>query len=405
MKCKIFLSCSIIALFVIQSGIGYSQTLSQNLLMNPGAESKTEGWVNLAGTSETSSTVFFSGNNSFQVSENKAEQKVDVTSYISSIDEGTTEAFIGGWVFTYYFSTHITLGIRFLDSLGFEISTWEQSQIQSYNAFKEVKYRVKIPKLTRQIAFSFYSSDYSYIDDLSLQLYYTPVSPTPTPTSIVPLPTPTIAPTFTPQPSMISPVESIPFSEGTAAANKLLYFPPGAPGEYNLGDVFFRPLTTSPGDETYTDGFGISATLDPGEVVTFYGNPISVENDYVYLRVSSWTTELGVSLALGALDATPSDNIAQAALNGSIEANILMDASRFKNKFGYLEVFYKPERGAIVPVFQAVVGKDGKRATLQFDNLEIYRIPKNLMPSFNGTVGTATIQSYFRIGERILSSP
>lgn len=203
----------------------------------------------------------------------------------------------------------------------------------------------------------------------------------------------------------ISPVFVYSFNGTSSEENQILLIPPGNPGEYNLGDVFFRSLTTSAGDEDYTDGFGVSITLDPGEGVTCYGNPIAVEEDYVYLRIGAWTTEAGVSLALGTLDATPAENIAKASLNGSVEANILMDASRFKNKFGYLEAFYKSERGAVVPVFQAANGKDSKRVAIQFDNLEIYRIPKISLPKFSGNVSQTSIQSYFRVGDRVLSSP
>jgi len=110
-------------------------------------------------------------------------------------------------------------------------------------------------------------------------------------------------------------------------------------------------------------------------------------------------------LALGALDATKADNLAGAALNGAIGVNIMMDASRFKNQFGYLEAFYKAERGAIVPVLQAANGKDGKRVTVQFDNLEIYRIPKESFPTLKSSMDKPSGKILIRIGDRILFGP
>ncbi len=213
--------------------------------------------------------------------------------------------------------------------------------------------------------------------------------------------TPPVTPPGPGVPVTISPTIVYPFSGATSDANKLVLFPPGSPGEFNLGDVYFRPLTTKTGDEDYTDGFGVSAILDPGEGVTFYAAPLPAGEDYVYLRIGAWCTESTVSLAVGALDAVAGNNLASAALNGSIEANILMNAGRCKNKFGYLEAFYKCERGAIVPVFQAANSPDAARVTVQFDNLEIFRISKDQMPTFSSG-NQAGAKRFFRLGDRLV---
>jgi hypothetical protein len=69
--------------------------------------------------------------------------------------------------------------------------------------------------------------------------------------------------------------------------------------------------------------------------------------------------------------------------------------------FVYLEAFYKSERGAIVPVFQAANSPNAARVTVQFDNLEIFRIPKDQLPNF--TSGNhAGAKRFLRIGDRMI---
>ena len=217
------------------------------------------------------------------------------------------------------------------------------------------------------------------------------------------VPTPRATPT--PGTGTISPIARYTFSGATAADNDLFSAPPGIPGDFDIGDVIFGSLTIQAGDEDYTDGFGVSVTLDAGQGVIFFGNPIPVEDDYVFLRISAWTTGNKVSLAVGALDAVPADSLVMAMLNSSIGVNILTDPQRLLNQFGHLEAFYKPERGAIVPVFQAANRPNGERVTVQFDNLVIYRIPKSSLPTLSAGDGAPSAKGFFRIGERILPEP
>ncbi|MDX9754047.1 MAG: hypothetical protein RBU29_08810 [bacterium] len=358
--------------------------LSPNLLLNPGAESELEGWVNLAGTLGVSSEQKYNGANSFDLGwDEAAEQNVDVSVYANEIDSGNTEAIIGAWVYTQYSFSEVTLRLKYFDDFGFEIGQWEQSQIKSYRIWGEYRYRTAIPTKTRRIAFVIKSSyEQSFLDGLLFHFYYTPLAPTATPTP-VDVPTPTVTPipqvTPSPTPSGMLPAARYTFSEGSAAANHLLYFTPGAPGDFALGDVAFRPLLVQSADGPYTDGFGISVTLDPGEGVTFYASPLPVGEDYVYLRIGVWSSSPTVSLALGALDAKPSDSLATAEINGTIEFNLMLGATRFVQKFGALEAFYKSERGAVVPVFQVVNGGTDA-CTVQFDTLEIFRIPPTMLP-------------------------
>lgn len=173
--------------------------------------------------------------------------------------------------------------------------------------------------------------------------------------------------------SSITLMSSNDFNLSTSAENKLLAVPPGAAGQFDMADVFFKPFSADSVDFSYTDGFGASITLDAGEGVILFGNPMEVGDDYVYMRISAWTNNANVAIALGALDAQPAANLSGAALNGSVEANILLNCSRFVNRFGHIEAFYKSERGAIVPVVQ-ITSNTSQRVIVQMDNLEIYRL-------------------------------
>ena len=84
---------------------------------------------------------------------------MNVNSFSSVIDADLAEAFVGGWVYTDSSGVEVTLGLRFIDTFGFDISSWEQNEIKHVGIWKEVKYRVKIPKVTRTIAFTIYSNN------------------------------------------------------------------------------------------------------------------------------------------------------------------------------------------------------------------------------------------------------
>lgn len=374
-KCYVF--------WIMACAIAGAQTISDNQLPNSGAEGGLDGWFILAGTAYHSSVYQYEGYNSFSLYENaKIEQKVDVSAWAEAIDAQTAQAFLGAVIYCRNEKGMGGFGLRFIDHLGFEISKWQQADFTSFNEWKEIQTIAEIPRGTRTIAFQLINATVNgivYFDEASLRMMISGPAPTPTvtptPTLAQPSPTPEI-PSPTPG-TALTPCVVYSFNQPTAQENGLLFFPPGAPGDFELGDVYFRPLTSVSGYERYSDGFGITVTLDEGEGATFYGRPVACEDDYVFLRISVSVNAPGAVLALGALDAVEAQDLAGANLNGSIEANLLMDASRFLNRFDTLEVFYRPERAAIVPVFQVVNATQGGKVTVQFDNLEIYRIPQS----------------------------
>ncbi|MFB3788208.1 MAG: hypothetical protein ACE15F_17750 [bacterium] len=360
-----------------------AQTISDNRLPNPGAEEGLDGWVILSGTVFHSSAYQYQGYNSFALYENaKIEQKVDVSDYAEAIGAHAAQTFLGAVINCQDENGQGGFGLRFIDHLGFEIGKWQQADFASFNEWKEIQAIVDIPQGTRTIAFQLVNAAANgrvFFDEafLRMMIYEPTPTPTVTPTPTLVQPTPTLAaPSPTPG-GALSPFVVYSFNQPTASENGLLFFPPGAPGDFDLGDVYFRPLNFATGYNRYSDGFGITVTLDGGEGATFYGRPAACGEDYVFMRISVSLNAPGAVLAFGALDAVEAPDLAGANLNGSIESNLLMDASRFLNRFDTLEVFYRPERSAIVPVFQVVNPPQGEKVTAQFDNLEIYRIPKN----------------------------
>jgi hypothetical protein len=374
---------------IIITPLTSGQTISDNLLQNPGAENGTNEWTALVNRIETSSNAH-TGTKSFNHRGLNGggdgylvvEQRVNVTTFTTAIDSGQADAVVGMWANT----TNDFAGIilEFYDSIGIAIGDWKNETLSSPNGWKEFKYRIPIPANTRTIAFQFTGATETRtsgvgnnlnidFDDLSLQILSNE-PPTPTPT-VTPIPTP-----IQPTPQPVTPDVLYTFDNPTLAENDLIEFPPGRAGEYSLADYFFRPLTTQTNDNAYTNGFGLSLVVEPGTGATFYGKPLTVSGEYVFLRVSAWASNQNVSIAIGALDATESDTVANANLNGSIGVNILFDAIRFVERFDHLEALYFPERNAAVPVFQVSNTSTDERVTVQFDNLEIYRIPKNQFP-------------------------
>ena len=192
--------------------------------------------------------------------------------------------------------------------------------------------------------------------------------------------------------------------QDTAEANGLLVAPVGSgENQKELGRVRFnRPMV---GGEEFTDGLGMNFDLDGSEAAILYGNPVAVGQDYMYMRISAKTDSENISIALGALDAKEAISLAEADISGSMEINILANAKRLLNAFGYVEVFYKPERAdetAIVPVLQ-VVNVSELPALVEMDNLEIYRIPKETFEAALGSGGNANkVRSFLRIGDKVI---
>ncbi|MFB3787833.1 MAG: hypothetical protein ACE15F_15850 [bacterium] len=358
--------------------------LGDNLLKNPGAEEELIWWNSLS-VVVTAYPPSHTGTYSFELpfleQVSYLLQNIDLSKYADLIDQGLLDALVGGWRYTEYSPNECWIEVRFLDRLGFEISRWKQEHISTPALeWAELKYQLSLPPQTRGVAV-YYRKDVNHqaysLDDLFFRpLLRESSQPTATPPPFS-LPTPTNTPP--PQPNT-SPGVTYHFNESTPAGNHLLIFPPGRPGEYNLGEVFFRPLSIPAGSERFTDGFGLVVSLDAGEGVTLFGPPYVIESDYAFLRVNAWVSDANVSLALGALDADAADTLAGANVNGSIGLNLLQNAARFVNHFASLEAFYKSERRAIVPVIQAVNPNPEGNLSVQFDNLEIYRITTNDFP-------------------------
>ncbi len=202
------------------------------------------------------------------------------------------------------------------------------------------------------------------------------------------------------------------FSASTSEENNfMLSSPPG----FELGEVNFGLINMTPNELDYTDGVGIVVNLAQNQGATFYGKPFEVENDdYVFVRISTRTTSANVSLGIGLLDAQMANTFAESAVDGSLGLNLDMNAQPYMDRFCYLWACYEPKRDAVVPVFQAA--NSGEMVTVQFDNLEVIRTSKYLLPSVirnllnvtsENNVGKIdfrlkTIDRFFKIGDRVL---
>lgn len=201
--------------------------------------------------------------------------------------------------------------------------------------------------------------------------------PTPTPTPIPPTPTPT---PIQFNPAVVQAAYKNTFNQPTSDANGLIIVPPGAPGEYELAAVEFGVQSlTSIHDNELADGIGMTISLNQREGALIFFPPQTTEDDLVLIRASIRASHPEATLAIGLLDAVPSDNIAGAMLNGTLGSNIVLDSSRFVNEFRRLEAVAPSERGAVVPLIQ-VTNTRNIQMTVEIDNLQLFRISNDAQP-------------------------
>lgn len=168
--------------------------LSSNLLINPGAESGTTGWIIVEGVIESltdgecEGISPHSGERLFAVGgvcENhpygEAYQLIDISIYGDEIDSETGFAHFGGFLSNWGGSDKPEFGLVFLDGAGYEISATETFSTlnPSWTNFNET---ALIPQNTREIQFVLMGTRYSgsdndsYFDDLFFR-YSTSESP------------------------------------------------------------------------------------------------------------------------------------------------------------------------------------------------------------------------------------
>jgi len=162
---------------------------SENLLLNPGAEQGTLGWMVTEGYMESLEAYtcdgiephsgdyyFIVGALCNTVSYSEAYQEVDVSEYADCIDQGLAFANYGGYLSDWGSSDHPEMTVAFIDEDGNEI--FRPEPFGTYNAFWTLfSEQHEIPMGTRFIQTILMGTRYagddndSYFDDLFLKIW------------------------------------------------------------------------------------------------------------------------------------------------------------------------------------------------------------------------------------------
>lgn len=173
-----------------------TSALSNNLLLNPGAEEGTEHWtavlgpIESLGDGECDSVPPHGGSRLFAVGgicsdesdEGAAYQRVDLSPWSEAIDDGQATALYGGWMRNYGGSDRPELAVAMLHENGSELTRSEPLS-SATGSWTEMLASVPLPFGTRAADFHLYgtrnagSDNDSYFDDLSLRLLIDAGSP------------------------------------------------------------------------------------------------------------------------------------------------------------------------------------------------------------------------------------
>lgn len=128
---------------------------------------------------------------------------------------------------------------------------------------------------------------------------------------------------------------------------------------------------TIPGpEEGFTDGTGITITVDPGEVQLILFPAVEVGNMLVMISASVQSTAPGASLALAGLDSS---------MDGSIATNIPANSDIYMESYHRMILGFNPKGPNVMPVFQVanLAGTDPVQVYL--DNIEVFTAPTLLL--------------------------
>jgi hypothetical protein len=166
-----------------------ASALSDNLLLNPGAEDGTTHWTATLGPiesltgSECDSVPPYAGDYLFavggicegEVTDASAFQRVDVAPWSAEIDTDRATAHLGGWMRNYGSSDRPEFEIALIHENGTELARSKRLS-SATGTWTEMQSSLAIPVGTRSIDFVLYgtrnagSDNDSYFDDLSLRL-------------------------------------------------------------------------------------------------------------------------------------------------------------------------------------------------------------------------------------------
>ncbi len=165
-----------------------------------------------------------------------------------------------------------------------------------------------------------------------------------------------------PPPTALEPSEVFDFS----ALDQFSEFPGGFDG-YAPGAVEIGVMPGPTGD--FTDGTGARVTTGPDAVELLLFPAMEVGDDIVLMRLSVQASAAGASIALAVLDGS---------MDGSIATNIPANSQIFMDSWDRMILVYDPPGTSIIPVVQVANLGNTVPVQVNLDNLEIYRIPREL---------------------------
>lgn len=173
----------------------------------------------------------------------------------------------------------------------------------------------------------------------------------------------------------LEPIYKTQFNEKTFFESGWSFFQSRA--DYEPASVSIGLIPTSPTSSGYSDGRGVVVTALSGQGSFIYGPVIPTSGNLVLLKISVLAMAKGGTIAAGALNAEPGGSIAN--VNGSVSYAYETDSGQFTSDYQYIQVLYRPQNGAIIPIFQLAVAPSSTQTavTAMFDNFEVYVLDEN----------------------------
>lgn len=169
----------------------------------------------------------------------------------------------------------------------------------------------------------------------------------------------------------IQPIFLAEFNESTFQESGWQAVPSGS-GSFDPAQISIGLIPSAP---NYSNGRGIVMTALSGQGSFVTGPVVNVGDDLVFIRFSVVALAGGGTIAVGALNANPTNGGAVA--DGSLGYAYEVETGNFVDSYDYVQVVYRPKGKSIIPFFQlAVLPSDQQKSvTVFFDNFEI--IPLN----------------------------
>ena len=195
----------------------------------------------------------------------------------------------------------------------------------------------------------------------------------------------------------IQPLYRATFDDASFAESGWNFIPSGT-GEFQPASVAIGLTASSAVSPEVSNGRGVIVTALAGQGSLVYGPVIPVQYNLVLLRLSIHALSAGGSLAMGALDVSPTGSLG--TIDGSVTYAIETDSASFTDDYQQITVLYRPKSRALIPVFQLAVGASSNASAViaMFDNFEVFPLNEETVSDpamqalfgFSGSTSTPT---------------